>query len=79
MLYIKVIQLHTYIHFFHILFHYGLSQDVEDSSLCCTAGPCSLSTVYILQFAFANPELPLHPPPGNHKSIFCVCESVSVS
>ena len=63
---------HIYTSFFPILFHYGLSQDVGDSSLCCTAGPCCLSSVFILQLASANPALPLHPPPGNHKSILCV-------
>ena len=35
-----VTQLHICIHsFFHILFHYGLSQDIEYSSLCYTVGP----------------------------------------
>ena len=43
---------------FHILFHYGLSQDIEYSSLCYTVGPCCLSILYI-----ANPKLPIHPPP----------------
>ena len=33
---------------FYILFHYGLSQDVEYSSLCCTVGPCWLSILYII-------------------------------
>ena len=28
---------------FHILFHYGLSQDIEHSSLCYTIGPCCFS------------------------------------
>ena len=28
----------------HILFHYGLSQDIEYSSLSYTIGPCCLST-----------------------------------
>ena len=37
---------HIYI-IFHILFHYGLSQDIEDSSLCCTAGPCCVSILCI--------------------------------
>ena len=27
---------------FHILFHYGLSQDIDYSSLCYTVGPCCL-------------------------------------
>ena len=33
---------------FLILFHYGLSQDIESSSLCYTVGPCCLSILYIL-------------------------------
>ena len=33
----KVIQLYI---LFYILFHYGLSQDIEYSSLCYTVGPC---------------------------------------
>ena len=33
----KVIHLYTYV---YILFHYGLSQDIEYSSLCYTVGPC---------------------------------------
>ena len=28
--------IYIYIHFFHILFHYGLSQDIEHSFLSCT-------------------------------------------
>ena len=30
------------------LFHYGLSQDIEYSSLCCTAGPCCLAILYVI-------------------------------
>ena len=30
-----------------MLFHYGLSQDIEDSPLCYTVGPC-LSNLYII-------------------------------
>ena len=33
---------------FHILFHYGLLQDIEYSSLCYTAGPYCVSILYIL-------------------------------
>ena len=32
---------------FHILFHYGLSQDIEYSSLCHTVGPWFLSILYV--------------------------------
>ena len=32
----------------HILFHYGLSQDIKYSSLYYTEGPCCLSTLRIM-------------------------------
>ena len=32
---------------FHILFHFGLSWDIEYSSLCYTVGPCCLSILYM--------------------------------
>ena len=38
-----MIQLFTYI-LFHILFHYGLSQDIQYSSLCYTVGPVVYSS-----------------------------------
>ena len=34
----------------NILFPYGLSQDIEYSSLCYTVGPCCVSVLYILAF-----------------------------
>ena len=38
--------LYTYIHtYIYILFYYGLSQDIEYSSLCYTVGPCCLIVV----------------------------------
>ena len=37
-----MIQLCIYIHSFHIIFHYGLLQDIEYSSLCYTVGTCWL-------------------------------------
>ena len=38
--------IHIYI-LFHILFHYGLLQDTEYSSLCYTVGPCCLSQLFL--------------------------------
>ena len=63
-------QLYIYV-LFHILFHYGLSEDTEYSSLCHTVGP------YTYWFASANPKLPgllfpLPPPAGNHESVLSV-------
>ena len=37
---------HMYI-LFHILFHYGLPQDIGCSSLCYIAGPYCLAILYI--------------------------------
>ena len=34
--------------FFNFLFHYGLSQDIECSSLCHTVRPYCLSILYII-------------------------------
>ena len=68
---------------FHILYHYGLLQDAEYSSLGYTVGPCCLSNLYILICICwsQTPNLSFPPPPhlGNHKSVLYVCESVSVS
>ena len=42
---------YTQIHsFFNIPFHYGLSQDIEYSSLCYTEGPCCLSILNIIAY-----------------------------
>ena len=68
-----------YIFFFilcHILFNYGLSQDIEYSALCHTVGPCCLSILFVTS---TNLKLPIHPsptlqPPGNHEFV-----SMSVS
>ena len=49
LLYRKVVQLYIHIYIlFHVLFHYGLSQDIEYSSLCHTVGPCCLSILYMI-------------------------------
>jgi len=42
--------IYIHIHFFYILFHYGLSQNIEYSSLCYTVGPCCSSTLYLIVF-----------------------------
>ena len=33
---------------FEIVFHYGLSQDIEYSALCYTVGSCCLSILYLM-------------------------------
>ena len=40
--------IHIWALFFYILFHYGLLQDIEYSSLCNTEGPCCLSSPCII-------------------------------
>ena len=60
--------IYTYIYIlFHILFHYGLSQDIEYSSLCYTVGPCCSSILYIIvciwESQTPSPSLPPLPPP----------------
>ena len=54
------IHTHTLLHVF--FFHYDLSGDTEYSSLCCTVGPCCLSSLYIIacicQSSTPNPFLP---------------------
>ena len=71
----KVTQLfiHIYTFFFYILFHYGLSQDIQYSSLCYTLRPCCLSILNIMVCIYQpqtpNPSLPHTPPLGNHKSV----------
>ena len=40
---------YTYMYvLFHIFLHYGLSQDIEYSSLCYTVEPCCLPILYII-------------------------------
>lgn len=57
------IQLYLNIFFFHILFHYGLAQDIKHNSLCSTVRACYLVYPHESQFASVNPKLPVLPPP----------------
>ena len=50
-IYIKYICTYTHI-VFHILFLYGLSQDIEYCSLCYTVGLCCPSILYIIVCIF---------------------------
>ena len=50
-----------YIFLFHVLFLYGLSQDIEYGSLCRIVGPC-LSILYIL-VCICLSQIPGLPPP----------------
>ena len=64
----------------HIVFHYGLSQDIEYSSLGSTVGPFCLSILYEIVFFFSliipNSQSFSSPPLSNHKHIVYLCESV---
>ena len=40
--------IHIYTFLFNIPFHYGLSQEIEYSSLCYTVGPCCLSILNVI-------------------------------
>jgi len=77
----KVTQLYTCrLSFFNIPFHYGLSQDIEYSSLCYIVGPCFLSilwlVIFICQPQIPNPSLSYTTLLGNYKSVLYVHESV---
>ena len=52
---------------FHVLFHYGLSQDVEYGSLCYTVILFCLSILYI-KVSILYPKLPVHPSPTHPPS-----------
>ena len=69
--------IHIYI-LFHILFHYGLSQDIEYTSFCYRVGPYCLSILYIIvcicSSQTSHPSLSyLSSPLGNYKSVLYVC------
>ena len=75
---------YTYIYIFHILFHYGLSQDIEYSSLCYRVGPCCWSILYILvSWQLLIPNSHSFPPsPPSHSvttSLFSMAVSLFVS
>ena len=71
---------YMYILFFNILFHYGLSQDNEYSSLCSTVGPCCLSIlnviVCIYQPQTPTPSLSLLTSPLANTSLFSMSLSL---
>ena len=89
LLYSKVTQIHMCI-LLHILFHCGLSQDTEYSSLCHVTGPSWLSILYTTLclcnfWNSANSRLstlpPRHPAPTlcSRKSVLCIRQSAFVS
>ena len=62
---------------FRILFHDGLSQDIERGFLCYTLGLCCLPTRYVLVcVCYSQPPSPSLPSPGSRESVLCVCESI---
>ena len=44
---ISITQQSDSVHSFYIHFHYGISENIECSSLCFTVGPC-LSILYVM-------------------------------
>ena len=44
--YVYMIHIYSF-SYIYILFHYGLSQDTQYSSLCYTVGPCCSSVLYL--------------------------------
>ena len=53
---------------FHTLFHCGLSQDIEHSSLCCSAGPCLPPVCTSLHLLTPNPN-PFSPSPASPSAV----------
>ena len=72
---ISAIQQSDFYTYFYIIFHNGLSQDIEQNSLCNAVGPCFLFVLYIVFYMLTSPPYLL--PLGNQKSVLCVCDSVS--
>ena len=75
--------IHTHISIlFQILFSSGLLQNVEQTSLCYTVGPCWLSIFNVVmclcQSQTPDLSLPSLFPLFNHKFVLYVCESISV-
>ena len=58
----SVIHIHIFI-LFQILFPYRLSQNIKQSPLCYTIGPCWLSILHIQQCLYVNSKLLVHPFP----------------
>ena len=78
----SVIHIHVSI-LFQILFSFRLLQSIQQRSLCYTVGPCWLSILNIALCVHVSPKLAIYPfphpsPPGSHKFVLYVCESVSV-
>ena len=71
------IYIHPHKHFFQILFHCRLLEDIEYSSLCSTRGLCCL---FLTSWCvLVNPKLRIYASPcfpsGNHNLVFYVSES----
>ena len=82
LLYSEVTQLDTYRHSY-ILFHYGLSWDIQYSSQYYTLEPCffihfKCNILHLPVPNYQSVSLPFLLLLGHRKSILCICESVSV-
>ena len=65
---------------FQILFPSRSLQSIEQSSLCYTVGSYWLSILHIVVCLCQSQSPSLSPsfPPGNHKFVFYICNSISV-
>ena len=66
---------------FCILFHYGLSGDIEYGSVCCRVGPCLFIVYKILCYLLIENSLSSPPPftsPLANKSVFSMFVSLSL-
>ena len=67
---------------FSYCFPYGLSQDIEYSSLFYSVGPYGpfirQAIVYICESQTLGPSLPRPLPLGSHKSVLCICEFLNL-
>ena len=50
---------YTYIYIFNILFHYGLSQCIEYSSMCYTVAPMFIAALLTIAKTWKQPKCPL--------------------
>ena len=61
---------YTHVDISYTLFHHGLSQDIDDSSLCYTVGPCCLSLLNVIVCIY-QPKTP------RTSTVFLICNSQS--
>ena len=69
----SVVHIYAFL-FKNLLFHYGLSQDIEYSSLCYTIGLDCLSIPYVKAYiCYAPPPTPFTWPPPRQQPVCSLC------